>query len=177
MLIMLFLSRKPEVNERPRRLKIAYYSMFGLLSFVVVVVHPLTSLILLLLTLGYTFHGLANDQLYYGIWISIGLSIFISFPIPYYFIRMFYGYTSSSLIGEYPVFFAMVDALITFFLWENRSIMKEFIYDNKRRLIYTLLLIDFAVITLQGLVFNQNAHEFLNLNKFSLYGLTFSLFI
>ena len=175
-LIMLFLSRRPEVNERPRRHKLAYYSMFGLLSFVVVVVHPLTSLILLLLVLGYTLHGLAKDQFHYGIWISMGLSIFISFPISYYFIRMFYGYTSSSLIGDYPVFFAMVGALITFFLWKNQSVMKKIIHDNERRFIYTLLLIDIVVITLQGFVFNQNAHEFLNLNKFSLYGLTFSLF-
>jgi hypothetical protein len=175
-LIMLFLSRRPEINECPQRFKLAYYSMFGLLSFVVVVVHPLTSLILLLLVLGYTLNGLANDQLYYGIWLSMGLSIFISLPISYYFIRMFYGYTSSSIIGEYPFLFTIVGALITFFLWKNRSVMKKIVYDNERRFIYSLLLIDIAVITLQGLVFNQNAHEFLNLDKFSLYGLTFSLF-
>ncbi|MBW1667335.1 MAG: hypothetical protein JRJ66_04635 [Deltaproteobacteria bacterium] len=174
-IIIFFLIRMPKDSECPHRLKVAYYSMFGLLSFVVVVVHPLTSLLLMLLIMGYNLHGLSCDQFHVGIWISTGLSILVSFPISYYFVRMFYGYTSGSLIGEHPVFFATLGALIMFILWENRAVMKKLIYYKKRRLIYALVLIDIVVITLQGLVFNQNAHEFLNLDKFSLYGLSFSL--
>jgi hypothetical protein len=174
-LIIFFLIRMPRDSETPQRLKVAYYSMFGLLSFVVVVVHPLTSLILMLIIIGVTIHGLAFDQLHIGVWISTGLSVIASLPISYYFVRMFYGYTSGSLIGEHPAFFATLGALIMFIIWENRAVVKRLVYYNKRSLIYGIVLIDSAVIALQGLVFNQNVHEFLNLDKFSLYGLTFSL--